>query len=231
MPPSKKNKHNVNSDFLSNYLFLYNLIQLLGWSYITYQFIHYYATALYKHYKLWNYVFVPVAIFQTLAILEIIHVIFGFVKTSVMMTAMQILFRLLNTYGIFNLIPADIDTIGVPMTLLAWCGAEVTRYSYHLFKEINFVPHFITWIRYSIFIVLVPVGVSGELLGQYIIQSLYANRWTVLLPKINITVGYRHLIIAMMITSAQGVIMMYKHMFAQRKKALGISAPVKKKAK
>lgn len=28
-----------------------------------------------------------------------------------------------------------------------------------------------------------------------------------------------------------GVIMMYKHMFAQRKKALGTSAPVKKKAK
>lgn len=63
------------------------------------------------------------------------------------MTAMQILFRLLNTFGVFNLIPADVDTIGVPMTLLAWCGAEVTRYSYHLLKEINFVPYFITWIR------------------------------------------------------------------------------------
>lgn len=52
--------------------------------------------------------------------------------------------------------------------------------------------------------VLVPIGVSGEILGQYIIQSLYANKWTMLVPNININVGYRHLIILTMIISVQG---------------------------
>lgn len=64
-----------------------------------------------------------------------------------MATALQILFRLMNTYGVFNLLPPDVDTIGVPMTLFAWCSAEITRYLFHIFKEINYVPNFITWLR------------------------------------------------------------------------------------
>lgn len=58
--------------------------------------------------------------------------------------------------------------------------------------------------RYSAFIVLIPIGVGGELLGQYIIQSLYANKWKYQVPSINITVGYRHLIILMMLITLQG---------------------------
>ena len=71
----------------------------------------------------------------------------GYVKTSVMMTTMQILFRILNTYGVFNLIPPHINTIGVPMTLTAWCGAEVIRYYFHIFKELKYVPYFVLWLR------------------------------------------------------------------------------------
>lgn len=78
---------------------------------------------------------------------QIVHVAVGFVKTSIMITAMQILFRLLNAFGVFNLLPADVDTIGIPMTLFAWCGAEITRYAFHIFKEMNFVPYVVTWLR------------------------------------------------------------------------------------
>lgn len=61
-----------------------------------------------------------------------------------------------------------------------------------------------SYYRYSAFIVLIPIGVGGELLGQYIVQSLYANKWNYSIPQFNLTVGYRHLIILMMLSSAQG---------------------------
>ncbi|XP_065214781.1 very-long-chain (3R)-3-hydroxyacyl-CoA dehydratase 2-like [Planococcus citri] len=220
MPP-KRNSKSEPSALLKKYLFFYNLIQLIGWSYIAYLFVTFYINQEYRKGKLWNYVFIPVVTFQVAAILEIIHVAVGFVKTSIMITTMQILFRILNAFGVFNLLPANIDTIAVPMTLFAWCGAEITRYAFHIFKELNFVPYVVTWLRYSAFIVLIPIGVGGELLGQYMIQSLYANKWTYKIPNVNITVGYRHFIILIMLVTLQGVVTMYRHLFQQRKKALG----------
>lgn len=84
---------------------------------------------------------------ETVDLFQIVHTMIGFVKASILITSLQILFRIFNTFGVFNLIPTNLDTIGVPMTLFAWCGAEITRYSFHIFKEINFVPYFVTWIR------------------------------------------------------------------------------------
>lgn len=75
--------------------------------------------------------------------------------------------------------------------------------SFHTDAEHYFLPRYF---RYSVFIVLIPIGVGGELLGQYIIQSLYANRWNYFIPQVGITIGYRHLIILMMLGSAQGKI-------------------------
>lgn len=63
---------------------------------------------------------------------------------------------------------------------------------------------FFPFYRYSAFIVLIPIGVGGELLGQYIVQDLYANKWKYLVPYLNVYVGYRHLIILMMLSTAQG---------------------------
>ncbi|PIO61579.1 tyrosine phosphatase-like protein, PTPLA, partial [Teladorsagia circumcincta] len=56
------------------------------------------------------------------------------------------------------------ESMGVPMLLLAWSVTEVVRYSYYALGLFNAVPYFLTWIRYTFFIVLYPLGVTGELL-------------------------------------------------------------------
>jgi very-long-chain (3R)-3-hydroxyacyl-CoA dehydratase len=47
--------------------------------------------------------------------------------------------------------------------LLAWGITEVIRYAFYASKELVRTPYAITWLRYTTFIVLYPMGVSSEL--------------------------------------------------------------------
>lgn len=47
--------------------------------------------------------------------------------------------------------------------LIAWSVTEVVRYAFYASKELGSAPYIITWLRYTTFIVLYPIGVSSEL--------------------------------------------------------------------
>jgi hypothetical protein len=47
--------------------------------------------------------------------------------------------------------------------LLAWAVTEVVRYSFYAVKLVHKSPAALTWVRYTAFIVLYPLGVSSEL--------------------------------------------------------------------
>jgi very-long-chain (3R)-3-hydroxyacyl-CoA dehydratase len=59
--------------------------------------------------------------------------------------------------------------------LLAWSLTEVVRYAFYACKEVGTPPYILSWLRYTTFIVLYPLGVSSELamvwLAQPIIQQ------------------------------------------------------------
>lgn len=44
----------------------------------------------------------------------------------------------------------------------AWSTTEVIRYSYFALKQVEGVPNWLHWLRYSAFLVLYPVGISSE---------------------------------------------------------------------
>lgn len=47
--------------------------------------------------------------------------------------------------------------------LTAWGVTEIIRYSFYAFKQVGDAPAALTWLRYTTFIVLYPLGVSSEL--------------------------------------------------------------------
>lgn len=47
--------------------------------------------------------------------------------------------------------------------LLAWGITEVIRYAFYATKELQCTLYVITWLRYTTFVVLYPMGVSSEL--------------------------------------------------------------------
>ncbi|XP_013792762.1 very-long-chain (3R)-3-hydroxyacyl-CoA dehydratase 2-like isoform X3 [Limulus polyphemus] len=98
------------------YLALYNFVQFLGWSYILLLVISY--TFRNKCYAgVWNFVRIPVQIFQSLALLEVIHCLVGLVPTSAFLTFIQIGSRLVVVWGILESVPEPdvVKCVGVPM--------------------------------------------------------------------------------------------------------------------
>ncbi|KAH7970824.1 hypothetical protein HPB49_015822 [Dermacentor silvarum] len=144
------------------YLAAYNFFQCAGWSYILFCTLrHLMHKQTFK--GVWPVVACPTEIFQTLALLEVVHCLVGLVSSNAFLTLIQILSRLMVVWGILVPVPECQDQFGILMLLVAWCLAEITRYAFYGTTLYNSCPYLLSWCRYSFFLVLYPTGVSGEI--------------------------------------------------------------------
>lgn len=132
------------------YLIFYNLLQFCGWAAVL-------ATGR-LDILMW---------FQTIQLLEVVHCMVGFVKSSAFQTFMQILSRIIIVWVALIPFPETRETVGLYMILWAWPLAETTRYIYYALNLMKLNLYIVTWARYTLFIALYPLGVSGELLILY----------------------------------------------------------------
>jgi len=176
----------------------------------------------YEH--LWDENELLVKVFQTAALLEIVHAATGLVPSGVFVTLMQISSRVLVVWGLGDKIPEVRGNIGIPLLLVTWSITETIRYSYYLLNLITSVPFILQWARYSFFIVLYPAGITGELLVTYgaLPYVLARKAFTVEMPnKANISFSYYTFLILVMISYIPFFPQLYLHMFKQRSKVLG----------
>lgn len=168
------------------YLILYNLIQFIGWSVILY-------TGRLDY----------LMFFQTLQLLEVLHCLIGFVKSSAFQTFMQIASRLAIVWLALVPFPETRGIQGHQMILWAWPIAETTRYLYYALNLMKLNLYIVTWARYTFFIVLYPLGVSGELLIFYKLLNVVKKSGTFDFPlpnKLNISIYAHVAIIIVMLT-------------------------------
>lgn len=101
--------------------------------------------------------------FQLLAIMEVAHAILGIVRTSPITTFIQVLGRLQVLLIHHNIVPEARDSFGnIPM-VLAWSSVEIVRYLFLALNVIGVAPFPLLWLRYSLFYILYPIGVYGEM--------------------------------------------------------------------
>ena len=154
--------------FLSRvYLVLYNMVLVCGWFNILMHtcwcgYRAYLSNSLAPFSKLYPAVEWYLLIFQTAAVMEILHAAVGLVKSNPVLTAFQVFSRLFITWAIAYSVKQVQSHISISMCLFAWSVTEVIRYSYYAFSLYNCTPYFLTWCRYTFFIVLYPLGVTGE---------------------------------------------------------------------
>lgn len=199
----------------------------------------------------WNAVEIPLKISQTAAIMEVIHAATGIVKSPVGITAMQVASRLWCLWGIVvpcahvvipgGLLPQSLfSAAGLPSwfninfisLMTAWGASEVIRYSFFALKEALGTPPYIsTWLRYSGFLVLYPIGVSSELTMAWLALPFIkkTGMWSVGMPNtVNFGFSYWLLNIIVMLTYIPGLPQLYGYMLVQRKKVLGKGAAAPK---
>ena len=108
--------------------------------------------------------------------------------------------------------------------VLAWSITEIIRYSYYTSSLLNVKIGLLTWLRYTLFIILYPLGAGSELLCIYkaFPDMALFKPYDIELPNIfNFTFNLQYLVIIIVLSYLFVFPQLYFYMFAQRKKILG----------
>jgi len=158
----------------TSYLILYNALCCAGWASVLALGIQTVLNeisspmdALASVYD--NDTLLPTILFyvQAAALLEIVHAGVGLVRSPVFVTAMQVGSRIAALFAIVKS-PMSQDQFGAGLMILSWASVEVPRYLFYVSALITGdatkkTPYLLFWLRYSLFALLYPTGITGEL--------------------------------------------------------------------
>ncbi|KAH9578080.1 Protein-tyrosine phosphatase-like [Trypanosoma melophagium] len=215
------------------YLLAYNGSMLAGWTVI--------LTKVLKHLlsggdvkEVYPLIAKLLIIFQSGAVMEVLHAMLGLVNSSVATTFLQVLSRVLVVFGTLEIGPtAARESPFFTQMVTAWSFSELIRYSYYGLNLLNVKCQPLTWLRYSAFTVLYPIGISGEIGCFYkALPYIKENKpWTVEMPnRYNFTFSYYHTVWFILLGLYPiGSYTLYSYMLGQRRKVLGANAAAGKK--
>ncbi|XP_067666147.1 very-long-chain (3R)-3-hydroxyacyl-CoA dehydratase 2-like [Haliotis asinina] len=219
---SKREEQKGESTLVKTYLVAYNVSQMLGWLIVFVIAVsHTVSGNVHGVYKAVEQV---LKIFQTAAVLEILHCVFGFVKSNIIVTGFQVYSRVFILWMVIHSFPAVQNGHGAAAVIYAWSITETIRYGYYFFSLLGQVPYFLVWCRYTFFILLYPLGVTGELMGVWTAipyaQKLKVN--TIELPNaFNMSFNFYYLLWFTIFAYIPVFPHLYIYMLKQRKKILG----------
>uniref|UniRef100_A0A8C5BIJ7 Very-long-chain (3R)-3-hydroxyacyl-CoA dehydratase n=1 Tax=Gadus morhua TaxID=8049 RepID=A0A8C5BIJ7_GADMO len=205
------------------YLVIYNVVMTAGWLVIAVGLVRAYL-ARGSYHGLYYSIEKPLKFFQTGAVLEVIIGPEGIVPSSLVLTGFQVLSRVFLTWAVTHSVREVQSEDSVLLFVTAWTVTEIIRYSFYTFSLLNHLPYLIKWARYTFFIVLYPMGVSGELLTIYAALPYVQKTglYSITLPnKYNFSFDYYSFLILAMVSYIPLFPQLYFHMLRQRKKVLG----------
>ncbi|WFD31327.1 very-long-chain (3R)-3-hydroxyacyl-CoA dehydratase [Malassezia sp. CBS 17886] len=159
-----------------------------------------------------------ILIFQTLQALEFFHALFGFVKTSPLVTLVQVTSRLVVLWAVVEPYPAAAKSPVFALMAAAWAYSEVARYPFYVNELLESQSYMALWPRYSFFVLLYPIGATCEML---LIWSTLPD--TAAWPWVDAT-GWSTrdlLLLAALPLYIPGLIYLYTRMLAARRRVLG----------
>ena len=149
------------------YLIVYNLGCMFGWLYA----LLLAAQSLVNGGDLagvWSAMGMSIHAAQWAMAMEMLHSLTGMVKSPFVPTFLQVVSRLGLMVVVMLSSPAVSATWHCGMMAISWSLVEVPRYAFYLNgllkKEKEDVLYPIFWLRYSLFAVLYPTGITGEIL-------------------------------------------------------------------
>ncbi|KAH7170411.1 tyrosine phosphatase-like protein [Dactylonectria macrodidyma] len=147
---------------------------------------------------------------QTAAAMEIMHSLLGVVRAPLLTTLAQVASRLLLVWPIVDVFPHLALEPWYSSMLIAWSVTEVIRYSFFTLGISGFQPWFLTWLRYSTFYVLYPIGITSEC-------NLI---WKAIEPARQLNSTYPWALYAILGIYVPGSILLFTHMMSQRRKIM-----------
>eukprot|EP01055_Gregarina_sp_Pseudo9_P000583 Gregarina_sp_Pseudo_9__582@NODE_1374_length_1655_cov_87_657797_g1283_i0_p1_GENE_NODE_1374_length_1655_cov_87_657797_g1283_i0NODE_1374_length_1655_cov_87_657797_g1283_i0_p1_ORF_typecomplete_len251_score57_83PTPLA/PF04387_14/9_2e54_NODE_1374_length_1655_cov_87_657797_g1283_i04911243 len=213
------------------YLIAYNVVSWLLWAKIAIDLAFVRWLSADARTRAFPHIATQVKVAMTLALAEIAHAAFKFVRSDPATTAMQVLSRLHVIYIVWNLVEETHSYRSSYVVCIAWTLSEIVRYLFYFVQLLTpKVPEALKWLRYSAFIILYPMGILGEMLCMMQALKPFGNdealqHWPVPMPnKLNFEVSLKFIYQLVLVIYVPGGVHMYTHMLRQRKRALGKTA-------
>ncbi|KAL8092268.1 uncharacterized protein LOC141689941 [Apium graveolens] len=202
------------------YLFLYNLLQAYGWGIALVKILSNLAEtkSITGAYASAGQL---ICLLQTVAILETIHGAIGIVGSGVLMPLMQWGGRTHVLVAVAHGIKEVQEFSAVFIMLVSFCLVEVIRYSNYALNCFNMSPYFLTYLRYTVFIVLFPIGVISEMWLMYEAlpfikkKNIYAKLFA------GLPFSYSDFVKVLLCVYPFLWLLLFVHMFKQRRSKLG----------
>ncbi|KAJ1725906.1 hypothetical protein LPJ61_005562 [Coemansia biformis] len=201
------------SGIVESYLVAYNAASFVGWAYVLVQTTLYLAEHGTDLSGLFDRVGLPLIYVQTGAALEVVHALIGFVRSSAFTVLLQVYSRLLLVWGTLYYFdrPEVRASYSLVLMIVAWSVTECVRYSHYALALLNINIPALLYLRYTLFYVLYPAGVAGELLEM----------WAALPYAAVIHPLLKTFFLANMAGYPPVLYKLYTHMIRQRRKILG----------
>ncbi|KAL7876233.1 hypothetical protein AOLI_G00111960 [Acnodon oligacanthus] len=139
-------KKRTKSAIATAWLTFYNIAMTAGWLVLALAMARYYLQKG-THRGVYRSIARTLKFFQTFAVLEVGHCAIGIVRTSVIVTGVQVCSRIFMVWFITNSIRQVQNQESVILFLVVWTVTEITRYSFYTFNLLNHLPYFIKWAR------------------------------------------------------------------------------------
>ncbi|CAH2274450.1 very-long-chain (3R)-3-hydroxyacyl- dehydratase 3 [Pelobates cultripes] len=206
------------------YLFMYNLVQFLGFSWIFVNMtVRLFILGKDSFYDTFHTMADMMYFCQTLAVLEIINPLIGLVKTGVFPSVIQVVGRNVILFIVLGQLEEMQNKGVVFFVFYLWSTIEIIRYPFYMLACIDVEWKLLTWIRYTIWIPLYPLGGLAE--AASIVQAIpvfnETEKFSLQVPLLNVAISFSIFLIIYLVFLGAGLVINCRHMNKQRRRRLG----------
>lgn len=206
----------------TGFLFVYNLVQFLGFSWIFFNMtVRLFIFGKDSFYDTFHTISDVMFFCQILATVEVLNATFGLVKTSVIPTLVQVVGRNFVLFIIFGSLEEMHNKPVVFFVFYLWSAIEIFRYPFYMLGCFNTEWKTLTWLRYTVWIPLYPLGVTAEAVA--VIQSIpifdKTKLFSIPLPQaVGASISFSHFLHIYLVLMFLGLFINFRHLYKQRKR-------------
>ncbi|KAL2093253.1 hypothetical protein ACEWY4_010565 [Coilia grayii] len=204
------------------YLFMYNLVQFLGFSWIFVNMtVRLFILGQDSFYDTFHTIADMMYFCQILAVLEVVNPALGIVQTGVVPPLIQVFGRNFVLFIILGVLEDMHNKPVVFFIFYAWSCIEIFRYPFYMLACIDIKWTLLTWLRYTIWMPLYPLGVIAEAVA--VIQSMPVFDETgvlsVPLPKaLGLSLSFSYVLHLYLVLMFLGLFINFRHLYKQRRR-------------
>ena len=164
---------------------------------------------------------------QSVTLLETVHALTGLTRSGVAGNVMQWAGRT-HCWFVLTQVAALQSSPATLALLLAWSLSDVVRYSWAALTALGVCPRSLTWLRYTVFVPLYPIGFISELTllrGGLPAAAAGAIVQPLKLPNaLNFSFDYSYFLLFVLLIYPGAWLQLYAHVFRQRAKLFSAGA-------